>query len=108
MAVKLGCEGLVGVKLIGIVWAHPYFWGTELVGAELTTPATTREYMAGMWRFACPSTKKKKKLMSHLKNHHIWREDSQTSTPDHAIRKRSKKGKGAEGDINMEMLIVQP
>ncbi|KAL6270372.1 hypothetical protein ACE6H2_027283 [Prunus campanulata] len=56
MAVKLGCEGLVGVKLIGIVLVHPYFWGTEPVGAELTTPAAAREYMAGIWRFACTST----------------------------------------------------
>ncbi|CAL9022239.1 unnamed protein product [Prunus brigantina] len=56
MAMKLGCERLVGVKLIGIVLVHPYFWGTEPVGAELTTPAAAREYMAGVWRFACPST----------------------------------------------------
>ncbi|KAI5314558.1 PREDICTED: probable carboxylesterase [Prunus dulcis] len=56
MAVKLGCERLVGVKLVGIVLVHPYFWGTEPVGAELTAPAATKEYMAGVWRFACPST----------------------------------------------------
>ncbi|XP_008236532.1 PREDICTED: probable carboxylesterase 12 [Prunus mume] len=56
MAVKLGCERLVGVKLVGIVLVHPYFWGTEPVGAEITTPAATKEYMAGVWRFACPST----------------------------------------------------
>ncbi|CAL8176493.1 unnamed protein product [Prunus armeniaca] len=54
MALKLGCEGLVGVKLIGIVLIHPYFWGTEPVGEELTIPAAKREYVAAMWRFACP------------------------------------------------------
>ncbi|PQQ05417.1 putative carboxylesterase 13 [Prunus yedoensis var. nudiflora] len=48
MAVKLGCEGLVGFKLIGIVLVHPYFWGTEPVGEELTIPAATREYMAAV------------------------------------------------------------
>ncbi|CAL9022250.1 unnamed protein product [Prunus brigantina] len=56
MAVKLGCERLVGVKLVGIVLVHPYFWGTEPVGEELTTPVATKEYMAAVWRFACPST----------------------------------------------------
>ncbi|ONH91531.1 hypothetical protein PRUPE_8G121600 [Prunus persica] len=56
MAVKSGCVRLVGVKLIGIVLVHPYFWGTEPVGAELTTPADAREFMAAVWRFACPST----------------------------------------------------
>ncbi|PQQ04379.1 putative carboxylesterase 12 [Prunus yedoensis var. nudiflora] len=56
MTVKLGCERLVGVKLVGIVLVHPFFWGTEPVGGELTTPAATKEYMAGVWRFACPST----------------------------------------------------
>ncbi|ONH91532.1 hypothetical protein PRUPE_8G121700 [Prunus persica] len=56
MAVKLGCERLVGVKLVGIVLVHPYFWGTEPVGDELTTPAAARDYMVGVWRFACPST----------------------------------------------------
>ncbi|XP_034228466.1 probable carboxylesterase 12 [Prunus dulcis] len=56
MAVKSGSVRLVGVKLIGIVLVHPYFWGTEPVGAELTTPADAREFMAAVWRFACPST----------------------------------------------------
>ncbi|ONH89466.1 hypothetical protein PRUPE_I000800 [Prunus persica] len=28
----------------------------EPVGDELTTPAAARDYMAGVWRFACPST----------------------------------------------------
>ncbi|XP_016650441.1 PREDICTED: probable carboxylesterase 12 [Prunus mume] len=54
MALKLGCEGLVGVKLIGIVLIHPYFWGTEPVGEELTIPEAIREYIAALWLFTCP------------------------------------------------------
>ncbi|TQE11296.1 hypothetical protein C1H46_003030 [Malus baccata] len=56
LASKLGSEGLDGVKLFGLVLIHPYFWGTEPVGGELTTPEATREFMAGMWRFVHPST----------------------------------------------------
>ncbi|KAM1349014.1 hypothetical protein PS2_003165 [Malus domestica] len=56
LASKLGSEGLDGVKLFGLVLIHPYFWGTEPLGGELTTPEATREFMAGMWRFVHPST----------------------------------------------------
>ncbi|XP_008236533.1 PREDICTED: probable carboxylesterase 12 [Prunus mume] len=56
MALKVGCEGLAGVNLIGIVLVHPYFWGTEPVGEELTAPAAAREIVSALWRFTYPST----------------------------------------------------
>lgn len=56
MAVKVGSEGLVGVKLIGIVLVHPFFWGKEPIGGESTMPAVQREYLDSMWRFVYPLT----------------------------------------------------
>ncbi|CAN6684597.1 unnamed protein product [Malus baccata var. baccata] len=54
MGLKVGSEGLLGVKLIGVVLVHPYFWGSEPIGVELNAPATMREFMAAMWRFVNP------------------------------------------------------
>ncbi|KAM2928390.1 hypothetical protein COP2_035642 [Malus domestica] len=54
MALKVGTEGLAGFKLNGIVLVHPFFWGTELSGAELKMPPIVRLYMAGLWRFLNP------------------------------------------------------
>ncbi|CAN6684598.1 unnamed protein product [Malus baccata var. baccata] len=54
MGLRVGSEGLLGVKLIGIVLVHPYFWGSELIGVELNAPATIREFLAAMLRFVYP------------------------------------------------------
>ncbi|KAB2636411.1 CXE carboxylesterase [Pyrus ussuriensis x Pyrus communis] len=54
MGLKVGSEGLLGVKLIGIVLVHPYFWGSDLIGVELNAPANIREFVAAMWRFVYP------------------------------------------------------
>ncbi|KAB2636416.1 carboxylesterase 12 [Pyrus ussuriensis x Pyrus communis] len=51
MGLKVGSEGLLGVKLIGIVLVHPYFWGSDLIGVELNAPANIRDFVAAMWRF---------------------------------------------------------
>ncbi|KAM1044566.1 hypothetical protein ACFX2J_035476 [Malus domestica] len=56
MGVRIGSEGLVGVKLIGVVLVDPYFWGEELIGGEITLPAAEREFIAALWRFTYPST----------------------------------------------------
>ncbi|XP_062019912.1 probable carboxylesterase 12 [Rosa rugosa] len=56
MAVKVGSEGLVGVKLIGIVLVHPFLWGKEPIRGESTMPAVQREYLDSMWRFVYPLT----------------------------------------------------
>ncbi|KAM1457364.1 hypothetical protein ACFX13_035412 [Malus domestica] len=56
MGLRVGSEGLSGVKLNGIVLVHPYFWGTEPIGAESALPPIAREYMAGLWRVAYPLT----------------------------------------------------
>lgn len=55
MALRIGYEGLVGVKLDGIVLVHPYFWGSEPIEGE-STVAENRGRAEGIWRFACPTT----------------------------------------------------
>ncbi|KAL6213440.1 hypothetical protein ACLB2K_012887 [Fragaria x ananassa] len=55
MGLRIGCEGLVGVKLNGVVLVHPYFWGSEPVGDE-PTEAENRAMAEGIWRFAFPTT----------------------------------------------------
>ncbi|XP_008236606.1 PREDICTED: probable carboxylesterase 5 [Prunus mume] len=55
MALRLGHEGLVGVKLKGIALVHPYFWGSEPIEGE-THVVENRARAEGIWRFACPSS----------------------------------------------------
>ncbi|XP_050364142.1 probable carboxylesterase 12 [Argentina anserina] len=55
MGLRIGYEGLVGVKLNGVVLVHPYFWGSEPVGDE-PTDAEKRAMAEGIWRFACPTS----------------------------------------------------
>lgn len=57
VALRVGLEGLEpGVKLVGIVLIHPYFWGEEPIGAEKNMPAERRAHAAVIWKFACPTT----------------------------------------------------
>ncbi|XP_062175911.1 probable carboxylesterase 2 [Alnus glutinosa] len=55
MALRVGVEGLAGVKLQGIALVHPYFWGKEPIGGE-TTEAQRRAMVEYFWRFVCPAT----------------------------------------------------
>ncbi|XP_062019911.1 probable carboxylesterase 12 [Rosa rugosa] len=55
MGLRIGSEGLVGVKLNGVALVHPYFWGSEPVGAE-STVAENRAMAEAIWRFAFPTT----------------------------------------------------
>ncbi|XWS62884.1 hypothetical protein CRYUN_Cryun06bG0048900 [Craigia yunnanensis] len=55
IAIKIGKEMLDGVNLVGIVLAHPYFWGKEPVGDEIKDPAV-RAKMEEFWRLASPTT----------------------------------------------------
>ncbi|KAJ4716341.1 Alpha/beta hydrolase-3 [Melia azedarach] len=55
MAIRHGREILNGVKVVGIILAHPYFWGKEPVGTEVTD-VLKRGYIEELWRFTCPST----------------------------------------------------
>ncbi|CAL2279025.1 unnamed protein product [Prunus armeniaca] len=56
VGLRVGSEGLGGVKPKGIVLVHPYFGGSEAIGAEQALPPVVREYMVGLWRLAYPST----------------------------------------------------
>ncbi|XP_021286480.1 probable carboxylesterase 12 [Herrania umbratica] len=55
IAIKIGKEKLDGVNLVGIVLAHPYFWGKEPVGDEIKDPAV-RAKTEEIWRLASPTT----------------------------------------------------
>lgn len=55
MAIRIGTEGLPGLKLVGIALVHPYFWGVEPVGAEPHEPEK-RARAEAIWRFASPTT----------------------------------------------------
>ncbi|KAL4615477.1 hypothetical protein ACB092_07G127800 [Castanea dentata] len=55
MGLRVGIEGLTGVKLDGIVLVHPFFWGKEPIGGE-DTDAEKRGKVDALWRFTCPAT----------------------------------------------------
>jgi acetyl esterase/lipase len=55
MALRVGAEGLAGVKLQGIALVHPYFWGKEPIGGE-PAEAERRAMIENLWRFTCPAT----------------------------------------------------
>ncbi|CAH8362793.1 unnamed protein product [Eruca vesicaria subsp. sativa] len=44
------------VKIKGIGMIHPYFWGTQPIGSEVTDEAR-KQMVDGWWRFVCPSGK---------------------------------------------------
>ncbi|KAJ0231902.1 carboxylesterase 2 [Hirschfeldia incana] len=44
------------VKIKGIGMIHPYFWGTQPIGSEVTDEAR-KQMVDGWWRFVCPSDK---------------------------------------------------
>lgn len=54
MAMRAGNEGLdVGVKLVGIILAHPYFWGTNLLPSEVANPPM-KSFIDKTWKLVCP------------------------------------------------------
>lgn len=44
------------VKIKGIGMIHPYFWGAQPIGSEVTDEAR-KQMVDGWWRFVCPSEK---------------------------------------------------
>ncbi|KAE9607269.1 putative carboxylesterase [Lupinus albus] len=54
MGIRVGLEGLPGVKLQGIVLANPYFWGVDRIGSESSHEFAPKVDM--LWRFASPKT----------------------------------------------------
>ncbi|XP_035542308.1 probable carboxylesterase 7 [Juglans regia] len=55
MGLRVGAEGLSGVKLQGIVLVHPYFWGKEPIGGEVAE-AEKKAKIDALWRFIFPAT----------------------------------------------------
>ncbi|KAF5448674.1 hypothetical protein F2P56_029183 [Juglans regia] len=56
MGLRVGTEGLhAGFKLEGIVLVHPYFWGKEPIGSEMSE-AEKRAKVDSLWRFVYPAT----------------------------------------------------
>ncbi|OIW07918.1 hypothetical protein TanjilG_20019 [Lupinus angustifolius] len=54
MGIRVGLEGLPGVKLEGIVLIHPYFWGVDRIGSESSQEFAPK--VDQLWRIASPST----------------------------------------------------
>ncbi|XP_061367132.1 probable carboxylesterase 12 [Gastrolobium bilobum] len=55
LGVRVGTEGLVGLKVEGIALVHPYFWGLEPIGSE-TNRLEQAAKVHDLWRFSCPNT----------------------------------------------------
>ncbi|GAU30361.1 hypothetical protein TSUD_57720 [Trifolium subterraneum] len=55
LGIRAGKEKLHGVKLEGIVYVHPYFWGVDPIGSE-SDRAEFVEKIHNLWRFTCPTT----------------------------------------------------
>jgi acetyl esterase/lipase len=55
LGIRVGKEKLDGVKIEGIVYIHPYFWGVDPIGSELDRVEDV-ESNHNLWRFACPTT----------------------------------------------------
>lgn len=54
MAVRMGTEGLAGVKIRGLLLIHPYFWGGKLIGDEEKLDPKERSIIENLWYLACP------------------------------------------------------
>ncbi|KAJ1377972.1 Alpha/Beta hydrolase fold [Sesbania bispinosa] len=55
LGIRVGTEGLPGVKLEGIALVHPYFWGVDRIGSE-GERAEHSSKVNDLWRFSCPTT----------------------------------------------------
>ncbi|KAL7236639.1 hypothetical protein ACSBR1_019854 [Camellia fascicularis] len=55
MAIRVGSDGLDGVKLVGMVLIHPYFGGKGLIGSEGTN-MMGKVFSDKLWIFAHPSS----------------------------------------------------
>ncbi|XP_059647768.1 probable carboxylesterase 2 [Cornus florida] len=53
MAIRVGPGGLDGIKLVGIVLVHPYFWGKDPIGSE---DISKREFVDKLWVYVNPGT----------------------------------------------------
>ncbi|KAH7575207.1 hypothetical protein ACOSP7_005344 [Xanthoceras sorbifolium] len=55
MGMRYGREKLEGVEISGIVFIHPYFWGSEPIGSE-ANEVLRRSFVEKIWRFSYPKT----------------------------------------------------
>ncbi|XP_026394539.1 probable carboxylesterase 2 [Papaver somniferum] len=57
MAIRAGIssERIYGLKFLGVVLVHPYFWGMEPIGLE-QRDRSLRERIDKLWLTVCPST----------------------------------------------------
>ncbi|XP_027921922.1 probable carboxylesterase 12 [Vigna unguiculata] len=55
LGIRVGTEGLPGVKVVGIALVHPYFWGVEPLECEAKRPEDAAK-VPQLWRFSCPTT----------------------------------------------------
>ncbi|PIA56394.1 hypothetical protein AQUCO_00700606v1 [Aquilegia coerulea] len=56
MALRAGEEELTnGVKILGSILVHPYFWGNEQIGSEGSDPVKN-DMINKIWLIACPSS----------------------------------------------------
>ncbi|KAF8013691.1 hypothetical protein BT93_I1527 [Corymbia citriodora subsp. variegata] len=54
MGLRIGSDKLDGLAVVGIVLAHPFFWGSEPVGTE-TTDAGRRAWTVKFMEMVCPT-----------------------------------------------------
>nr|XP_010943009.2 2-hydroxyisoflavanone dehydratase [Elaeis guineensis] len=58
MALRAGAEGLgPGIRIEGLIFLHPYFWGKEPLVSEPPIPEFRRDQEL-LWRLVCPGTAK--------------------------------------------------
>lgn len=55
LGIRVGTEGLNGLKLEGNFYVHPYFWGVDRIGLESDRPEYV-EKVHNLWRFSYPTT----------------------------------------------------
>nr|CAD1825125.1 unnamed protein product [Ananas comosus var. bracteatus] len=58
VAMRVAAEGLggdEGVRIEGLILAHPWFWGKEPIGEETRDPVR-REWTERLWKTVCPGT----------------------------------------------------
>lgn len=57
MAMRIGLKDpLPDFKILGIISIHPYFWGKEPIGLEVTDP-DRKAMVDNWWLFVCPTDK---------------------------------------------------
>ncbi|MED6111626.1 hypothetical protein PIB30_053923 [Stylosanthes scabra] len=56
MGVRVGTQGVPGLKVEGIALVHSFFWGEERIGSEASKGNGSLALVEKMWKFVCPTT----------------------------------------------------